>query len=277
MATPTSQIDALFALPLPEFTAARNALASRLKKEGRAVEAERVKGMPKPSATAWAVNQLYWRHRKELERLLVIGEKVREAQTARPADLRRLLDERRKAVSGLTNRAAEILRDAGHAASQDAKRRIAITLESLAAWGNSQGETQAGRLTSDLAPLGFDGLAALLDGKQLEPAKVLQFRRVSDEKKTAQDAAAARAQAAEAVRTAEKALTAAKREAERAEAALAKANDRAEVLETQKRELDARYNKAQQEARAALNETKKAAQAVAEAERALACARNGRA
>lgn len=276
MANATSEIDALFELPLSEFTAARNALASRLRKEGRAVEAERVKGMPKPSATAWAVNQLFWRHRKELQRLLTLGEKVREAQTGRPADLRRLLDERRAVVSGLTNRAAEILREAGHADSQDAKRRMAVTLESLAAWGNSQGETQAGRLTSDLAPLGFDGLAALLDGKKLEPAKVLQFRRASEEKKTTHDAAAARAQAAEAVKTAGKALAAARREAERAEAALAKANDRAQMLESQKRELDARYARAQQEARAAVNETKKAAQAVAEAERALARARNGR-
>ncbi len=268
----TSEIDALFELPLSEFTAARNALASRLKKGGRAVEAERVKAMPKPPATAWAVNQLFWRHRKEMQRLLTIGEKVREAQTGRPADLRRLLDERRTVVSGLTNRAAEILRDAGHAASQDAKRRMAITLESLAAWGHSD-ETQAGRLTADLAPLGFDGLAALLDGKKLEPAKVLQFRRASEEKKTAQDVAAARAQAGEAVKTAEKALTAARRDAERAEAALAKANNRAQVLETQKRELDARYSKAQQEARTAVNETKKAAHAVAEAERAVARAR----
>src|SRR5687767_13381619 len=153
--TPPSDIDALFKLPLPEFTAARNTLAARLKKEGRTGEAERVKAMPKPPATAWAVNQLFWRHRKEMERLLTIGEKVRVAQTGRPADLRRLLDERRTVVSSLTNRAADILVDAGHAASQDAKRRMAINLESLAAWGHSNGESQAGRLTADLEPLGF--------------------------------------------------------------------------------------------------------------------------
>lgn len=268
--TPASETDALFAVPLGEFTAARNALAARLKKEGRTGEAERVKAMAKPPATAWAVNQLFWRHRKEMERLFTIGEKVREAQTGRAGDLRRLLEERRTAVSSLTNRAAEILRDAGHAASQDAKRRMAITLESLAAWGHSNGESQAGRLTADLEPLGFDSLAALLGGKKLQPAKVLQFRRASQEKTTAQDDAAARAQAKETLKAAEKVLTAARRDAERAEAALSKANERAQALETQKREMDARYNKAEQESRDAAREAKKAAQTVADAERALA-------
>ena len=271
--TKPSYIDALFELPLPEFTAARNALASRLKREGRAAEAEKVKALQKPSATAWAINQLYWKQRKEIDRLFAIGEKVREAQTGRAADLRGLLDQRRKMVSDLTNRAAEILRNAGHAASQDARRRMGITLESLAAWGRSNIESPAGRLTSDLEPLGFDDLAALLGGKKLEPAKVLQFRRAEQNKKSAEDEAVARARATEAVKTAEKTLTAARREAERLQATLDKANARSEALENQKRELDARFKSAQDEARAAAQEAKKAVQSVAEAERALAKAR----
>src|SRR5688572_27212276 len=271
--TQPSEIDALFELPLAEFTAARNSLASRLRREGRAGEAERVKALPKPPATAWAVNQLYWRHRKEIDRLFTIGEKVREAQMGRAANLRGLLEERRRVVSDLISRAEEILRDAGHAASQSARRRMAITLESLAAWGRSTAEPQAGRLTSDLEPLGFDGLAALLDGKKLAPAKVLQFRRAAQEKRSAEDAAAEQAQAREAVKAAERTLTAARRDAERAETARAKANARAQALDEEKREMDARCKKAQEEARAAGNEAKKAVQAVAEAERALARAR----
>jgi hypothetical protein len=271
--TQTSEIDALFELSLAEFTAARNSLAARLKKEGRTGEAERVKAMPKPPATAWAVNQLFWRQPDEVERLLTIGEKVRHAQTGRPADLRVLLEERRKLVSELTKRAAAILRDAGHADSQDAMRRVTTNLESLAAWGRSNVEAQPGRLTADLEPLGFDGLAALLDGRKLEPAKVLQFRRGAKERKTEEDAAAARAQASEAIKAAEKALTAARRDAEGAEAALAKAQARAQALEKQKREMETRSRKAQEEARAASNEVKKREQAVADAERALNRAR----
>jgi len=271
--TQTSEIDALFELSLAEFTAARNSLAARLKKEGRMDEAERVKAMPKPPATAWAVNQLFRRQPNEVERLLAIGEKVRQAQTGRAADLRVLLEERRAVVSELTKRAAAILRDAGHADSQDAMRRVTTNLESLAAWGRSNVDAQAGRLTADLEPLGFDGLAALLDGKKLEPAKVLQFRRAAKDRKTEEDEAVARAQANEAIKAAEKTLTAARRDAERAEAALAKADARAQALEKQKRELETQIRKGQEEARAASNEAKKRVQAVADAERALNRAR----
>ncbi len=45
-------VDALFRLPLAEFTAARNTLAARLKQGGRGNEADRVKGLVKPSISA---------------------------------------------------------------------------------------------------------------------------------------------------------------------------------------------------------------------------------
>src|SRR5205809_107817 len=43
-----NEIDALFVLPLADFTGARNLLAERLKKDGRAEDAERVKSLRKP-------------------------------------------------------------------------------------------------------------------------------------------------------------------------------------------------------------------------------------
>ena len=272
--TESSDIDGLFGLPLADFTAARNALASRLRKEGRKEEAEQVKALPKPPASAWAVNQLFWHHRSEMNRLFALGEKVREAQIGGAADLRPLLDKRRQLVSQLTDRAAEILGAAGHADSRDAMRKISITLESLATGAASDLEPAAGRLTSDLEPLGFDGLAALLGGRKLQPAKVLPFRRAEEKKKpNPKDTAAARAQAREAVKTAEKSLTYAQRAAERAEAAFEKAKESAETLEAQVRELEARLKKAQEEARTAGNGAKKTAQEVADAERVLSRAR----
>ena len=278
--TPLSEIDALFTLPLGEFTAARNALASRLKKAGQSDEAARIKALPRPPATAWAVNQLFWQQRKEIDRLLSIGDKVREAQTGKGGDLRPLLVQRRKVVSELSDRAVAFLEEAGHAASQDAKRRIGITLDSLAAWGRSNVETQAGRLTADLEPIGFDGLAALLDGRKLEPAKVLQFRRAGQEKKSRENAAAAlekaavaRKEAAEAVKVAERKLSTARREAQRAESSLARAQSHGQALEDERREIAARCSQAQEEVRSASSEAKKASQSVAEAERALALAR----
>lgn len=287
------EIDALFQVPLTEFTNARNALAARLKKAGRAAEAERVKGMQKPPASAWTVNQLYWRHPKEIDALLAIGEQFRKAQAAqlagKHADLRNLLNERRDALSALLTRASNILRDAGHAASPDATRRIGTTLESLAAWGRTDGAPQAGRLTDDLDPPGFEALAALVPrpggGKDAtEPSRLLQFRkearaRSAKEKKT-QDQAALRAQARDAVQAAERALHDAQRDAERAEAALKKAAARAKAAEKEKEEIEKRYEKLQEAAQAATKEARRvaqeaeaAAQAVTDAEAALEKAR----
>ncbi len=65
MAAP-SDIDDLFQLPLTEYTAARNALAASLKAAGRAKDAMAVKALPRPPLSAWTVNQLYWRHRKDV-------------------------------------------------------------------------------------------------------------------------------------------------------------------------------------------------------------------
>jgi hypothetical protein len=217
------------------------------------------------------VNQLYWHDPKALEQLLLVGERVRKAQTGqvKSVDLRALLDERKRMMTALTAKASAILGAAGHAASPDAMRRVSATLESLAAWGDTDGVPKAGRLTADLEPPGFETLAALMEGKKPGTAKVLLFRTP----KPVEDPAAVRARAREAVQAAEKVLREARREAERAETALTKANARTAAVEKQKQEIEARFAEAKEETRAASNEAKKTAQAVADAERALAKAR----
>ena len=289
-----SEVDALFALPLAEFVAARNALAARLKKEGRAEDSQRVKALAKPSATAWAVNQLYWSHRRDFDRLVTISGKVRQAQSGRGGDLRSLVEQRRAIVAALADVAAERLNDAGHARSVDARRRVITTLESLAARDESGIERLAGRLTVDLEPLGFDSLAGLLEGAPLQTAKVLDFRQAADGKRRTADkqreeaerAARARAEAerhareeagrrAKALEDAEAALTHARREAARAEAAASKAIARREAVEQEKREIEARYAAAIADADAAADEAEESARRVADAERAVAAARAG--
>lgn len=263
-----AEIDPLFQLPLAEFTRARNALAARLKKEGRVVDAESVKTLVKPPAPAWAVNQLYWQDPKSFETLLAAGQRVRHAQTGKlkNVDFRVLLDEKKQRLAALLTSASAILAAGGHAASADVMRRVSTTLESLAAWGERDGVPKAGRLTADLDPPGFDTLADLMGGKRIEPAKVLPFRNP----KPVEDPKAAQARAREAVQAAEKSLRAARREGELAEAALTKANARTAAVEKQKQEIEERYSEAKEQARAAANEVKKRAQAVADAERALA-------
>jgi hypothetical protein len=284
-----AEIDALFQLPLAEFTAARNAASARLKKEGQAEAAARVKAVPKPQATAWAVNQLRWRYPKEIDRLLAVGERFRKAQAAQLAgkqsDLRELLNERRDVLTGLMKRAGELLAEGGHAASPDASRRIGTTLEALATWGHTPGAPAPGRLTDDLDPPGFEALAALVPrpggGKsESEPSRLLQFRNRErarpKAKKTEEDREALRAQAREAAQAAERTLREAQRDAERAQAALKKGAAKAKAAEQARAELEARYEQLQAEAHAAAKEARRlaeeaetAAQAVTDAERVL--------
>jgi hypothetical protein len=263
-----AEIDDLFRLPLAEFTAARNALAARLAKLGRATEAARVKSLAKPPASAWAVNQLYWQDPQAIERLIGVTERVRKAQTGRikNVDFRELLNEKKRMMGELMAQASGILAGAGHAASPDAMRRVSATLEALAVWGKTEGAPQPGRLTADLDAPGFDALAAAMSGAKIESGRLLSFRAP----KTPEDPAAARARLRAAVTAAEKRLREARREAARAEAALTKANARAAAVERQKQEIDARYSEAKDEIRAAADEAKNAAQAVADAERSLA-------
>src|SRR4051812_46451881 len=102
----TDEIDHLFQVPLGEFTAARNALAARLKKNGHAEEAAQVKALQKPPISAWTVNQLFATHRLAFNRLLDAGAKFRTAQAAqlsgRSSDLRGPLEARREALADLS-------------------------------------------------------------------------------------------------------------------------------------------------------------------------------
>ena len=161
-------IDALFKLPLAEFTGERNALAARLKKEGRRDDADRVKLLAKPSVSAWAVNQLYWDHRDAFDQLMASGKRLRPAQKLRlagkVASVRDSLDARREALVNLSDLASELLREAGSNPSLDTLRRVTTTLEALSAQALHADGPTPGRLTQDLDPPSFDSLASLMSG-----------------------------------------------------------------------------------------------------------------
>ena len=77
------EVDKLYQAPLADFTAARNALAARIKAAHGADAAAHVKALVKPSIAAWTLNQLYWRHQPEFMALLLAGDALRLAQQQR--------------------------------------------------------------------------------------------------------------------------------------------------------------------------------------------------
>jgi hypothetical protein len=161
-----ADVDALFMLPLAEFTGARNALAAQLKKIGRADEAARVKALAKPSISAWAVNQLYWNHREAFDRVIASGERFHKAQASRGggkiAEMRAALDARREALSELSDLATSLLQDAGPNPSLDTIRRITTTLEGMSAYASRSDGPRPGQLTNDVDPPGFESLGSFV-------------------------------------------------------------------------------------------------------------------
>jgi hypothetical protein len=162
------EVDTLFKVQLADFIAVRNNLVARLKRAGRTSDANLVKALAKPPISAWAVNQIYWRHREAFDRLLVESHRFRQAQTPNTAgrieNMRELLRARREALSHLSDLAAILLRDAGHNATPDTIHRITTTLEAISAYATLSDGPTPGRLTQDVAPPGLESLASLIPG-----------------------------------------------------------------------------------------------------------------
>ena len=302
-------VDALFRLPLAEFTGARNTLAAQLKKSGRGDEAALVKALGKPSVTAWAVNQLYWNHREAFDRLIASGERFHKAQTSRHggkfADMRTAMDARRETLNQLTDLATSMLRDAGSNPGQnpslDTSRRITTTLEAISAMSVSASRADAprpGRLTQDVDPPGFEALASFIPvAGMTRPAKEpdkftpsqIQKKSGSPATNTRRKAApptdvrhleatrkAAIAAAKVSLQDARKVLIKAQARAQGLQAAQKKADAEAKAAEKQSRQAEARLEKARatskdaaQRARSVAVEVEEAAKSIADAQRTV--------
>lgn len=233
------EIDALFRLPLAEFTSARNTLAASLKQSGHRDAADRVKLLAKPSISSWAVNQLYWLHREEFDQLIATSKRFHQKQT-NLADRRDSLDARRESVANLSDLAAALLRDAGHSPTLDTMRRITTTLEAISTYALLPDGPTPGRLNHDVDPPSFEALASLMSGARStkpsdEPARITPSRKASattDVRRVEEARQAKIAAAKVSLQDAKRSLSDARARAQSLEAAQKKAN--AEVKEAEK-------------------------------------------
>jgi len=202
--------DELFGLPPEEFVAARDEVARRLRREGDAEAARRVKALRRPSLSAWAVNQLARSRQQALEGLLAAGERLRAAHQAAlaggdAAELRAATRAEREAVAGLVSAALDRLREAGHPTTETTRDRIAATLHAAAASPEAADLVRHGRLTADLDPSGFGaapgGPAAVAGRPAAASGRPATGPEVDGDRATAaeDDAAARRARRAAAV------------------------------------------------------------------------------
>jgi hypothetical protein len=273
--------DALFRLPLAEFTGARNALAAQLKKSGRGDDAVRVKALVKPPISAWAVNQLYWNHREEFDRLIASGERFHKAQTSRSAgkaaDMREALEARREALTHLSDLATRLLRDSGANPGQnpslDTVRRITTTLEGMSAYASRTVGPRPGRLTHDVDPPGFESLSSFVPDMRSVPPAVAGGSKSVSRRQTYPPATAggtdltttntrpkvaANHDVRQREETRKKKIAAAKVSLQDAKKLLTKARARAQSLETAQKKADAEEKKAEKHRRDAEENLQKA-------------------
>lgn len=142
--------EALYAGSLTTFVAERKRLAGELKAAGDKAGAATFNKLGRPSASAWAVNQLHRQARAEWDALLAVTERLRQGDLS-------VVALQRAALATLRTKAIELLKAEGNAASEAVLARIETNLLALAATGWSP--DVPGRLVDDRAAPGFDALA----------------------------------------------------------------------------------------------------------------------
>lgn len=166
LATLEREIDRLYGLPLDEFTARRNELAKRLRKDGDEDAADQVTALVKPTVPAWTINQLARRQKKEVQAFLATGTRLRKAQERAlggggPDALRAAQAEERESVRELMHRATSILEEAGRPPTRAVLERIRATLGAAVLTDPERAALKAGRLTTEVQVSGFDALAGI--------------------------------------------------------------------------------------------------------------------
>lgn len=262
--------DEIYGLPLADFTKRRDELAKKLRTDGKRADADAVKALRKPTAAAWAMNQLARRRSKDVKRLLATGKRLRAAHEALYSGgdrtrLQKVSGEERDLVDKLARDASAVAGEAGTAATANLDEQIRNTLHAAALDEETATELQAGRLLREREAIGMFGTGTEVPQKPKPPPRTKR----SAAERAKEDAAQQR--------NFERALKAAQsdeQKARRAHATAAKAAERAaKAAETAQRRADearTALREAERTEREAANAHEKAATAVTKAERRLA-------
>ncbi|MGZ4335580.1 MAG: hypothetical protein ACXVRJ_15085 [Gaiellaceae bacterium] len=158
------ELDALFALPLEEFTQARNDLGTRLRKAHQSEAAAQVRGLKKPTIVAWAANQLARGRRDLVDELLDAGAQLRDVQQhalSGQGDRARLAEATGRERDAVRALVAAARSDLGPRATPQMLDRLTQTLRAAAIDEQVAPTLAAGRLTEELRAVGFGPLEAV--------------------------------------------------------------------------------------------------------------------
>jgi hypothetical protein len=163
---PADRTSDLYALPLEEFTNARNELAKELAARGDKAAADAVRALRKPGVPAWAVNQVARRDPKGIAELFDTGKQLRSAQQKliRSGDtgaVKEATTAERRVVRALVSKAKDVLTEAGHTPNEATLDRIVDTFYATAVDEEGRELVQKGTLTKELKRVGFGDMTSL--------------------------------------------------------------------------------------------------------------------
>ncbi len=226
------EADALYGLPLGEFTAARDARAKELKGQDAGLAAT-VKGLRKPSVGAWVVNLLVRRESAQVSQVLEVGVALRAAQESLDgAELRALTKQRRQVTAALTARARTLAADEGHRVTTAVAEQVEATLTAAMVDAVAAEAVRSGLLVATLTATGVEAVdvaAALAVPEALGFTAAPRAAAAPEppELHVVEDPEAAQAE----LREAEESATAARERLEEAKATAAGARERVVELE----------------------------------------------
>ncbi|MBA2895958.1 hypothetical protein [Nonomuraea soli] len=155
----------LYALPPAEFTAARDERVRAAKQAGDAPLAKEIGKLRKPTVSAWALNRLAHEQPGELDELLEVGERLREAWQAHDADALAELTRRRAQATGRLSRLIRERSDLSGAAAAEVDQ----TLDAAVVDAEAAEQVRRGHLVK---PLSYSGFApAPIPREQVRRAK----------------------------------------------------------------------------------------------------------
>ena len=222
-----AEAERLYGLPLDEFTAARDARARELRRDGEREKAAKVAALRKPVLAAWLVNMLARDERGDIRELVAAAEGIKAGKEGADAAFRQALER-------LTDAGRRLLAAEGRSADATLQQ-VAGTLRAAAA---SDPELLAsGTLTQPIEPSGFGAMAgASRPHARSRTAKAQAAKRV--DRRAVERARKALAEARDEARALERTATSAEREARKARDAVEEARER--VAEAESRLADAR-------------------------------------
>ncbi|HKZ05671.1 MAG TPA: hypothetical protein VJU81_09400, partial [Methylomirabilota bacterium] len=146
----------LRAVPPRDFVRARNALAAKLERDGKAAEAREVRRRRRPSPVVWALNNSAATPH-EVAALADAVSRLRQTQLGQGA-LRPAMERLRAAIAPIIRSAAEQLTRVGLRVSPQLERRLHDTLVASGADRRLRAALLAGELTEERGAAGFDML-----------------------------------------------------------------------------------------------------------------------